>query len=70
MLKLRENIELNQTGASDSSSYFSIDGPRKDDHEESFHIREEIRLLIEIQDILDELDILEMVRDRTLSSHV
>lgn len=65
MLRLRENIELNKTGAFDSLSYFSIDESVKDNSEENFNIGEEIRLLIEIRDILDELDILEMVRDRT-----
>lgn len=66
MLKLRQNIESEKNEAPDSSSYFSIDEPRKENNEEAFNIRDEIKLLIEIQDILDELDILEMVRNRML----
>lgn len=63
MLRLRENIELNKSGFLDSLSYFGIDESIKENSEEFFNIGEEIRLLIEIQDILDELDILEMVRN-------
>lgn len=63
MLRWRENIELDEPKASEILNHTSGDMPREKD-EESFNIREEIRLLIEIQDILDELDILAMVRDR------
>lgn len=72
MLKLREGIEsakiaasvsASQSGRPGSSSEPSSAAEEKDKSaDEPFNIREEIELLIEIQDILDELDILKMVR--------
>lgn len=66
MVKLRESIEPAKAAPSASTSQSGSGELGKDHAETSFNIREEIKLLIEIQDILDELDILKMVRIRVL----
>lgn len=68
MEKLRKGVGPAKTAAASinpdqpGSNHQTPLAAEKAGAEEPFNIQEEIELLIEIQDILDELDILKMVR--------